>query len=96
MSKRRFKDDAYKDTKDSSPPMSRLFVVCSKSTTEDELRDEFEKFGDVSEIWLLKDRSTKESKGMRSIKLYLTHFSCSVRSRKRKNMIKHTKNLALS
>lgn len=61
MSKRRFKEEV-KDSKD-VPPMSRLFIVCSKSTTEEELKEAFSKFGHIQETWLLKDRTSKESKG---------------------------------
>uniref|UniRef100_A0A2M4AJU1 Putative developmentally regulated rna-binding protein n=1 Tax=Anopheles triannulatus TaxID=58253 RepID=A0A2M4AJU1_9DIPT len=50
------------------PPMSRLFIICSKSVTEDNLREHFEKFGDIEEIWIVKDRSTGEGKGVAYIK----------------------------
>lgn len=30
-----------------TPPFSRVFVVCSKSHTEEELRDAFEVYGEV-------------------------------------------------
>uniref|UniRef100_A0AAG5DD72 RRM domain-containing protein n=1 Tax=Anopheles atroparvus TaxID=41427 RepID=A0AAG5DD72_ANOAO len=50
------------------PPMSRLFIICSKSVTEENLREHFDKFGDIEEIWIVKDRSTGEGKGVAYIK----------------------------
>ena len=50
MSKRRFKSSADpRDTTD-DPPMSRLFVVCSKTTSEDDFRNSFAKFGEFKFI----------------------------------------------
>uniref|UniRef100_A0A8W7PWR0 RRM domain-containing protein n=1 Tax=Anopheles coluzzii TaxID=1518534 RepID=A0A8W7PWR0_ANOCL len=46
-----------------TPPMSRLFIICSKSVTEENLREHFDKFGDIEEIWIVKDRATGEGKG---------------------------------
>lgn len=45
------------------PPNSRLFIVCNKNITEDEFRRSFEKYGNIEEIWSVKDRSTGEPKG---------------------------------
>lgn len=47
-----------------TPPMSRLFIICSKSVTEENLREHFDKFGDIEEIWIVKDRATGEGKGI--------------------------------
>lgn len=43
MSQKRFKSDP-RDAAD-EPPMSRLFVVCSKSTSEQDFRNAFAEFG---------------------------------------------------
>ena len=53
------------DEKNSSdiPPMSRLFIICSKSITESDLRDSFEKFGEIEEIWVVKDKTSGDPKG---------------------------------
>ncbi|XP_066301457.1 RNA-binding protein 45-like isoform X2 [Branchiostoma lanceolatum] len=51
-----------------NPPNSRIFIVCSKNHTESELKYAFEKFGDMEDIWLVKDKNTKESKGVAYIK----------------------------
>lgn len=45
------------------PPMSRLFVICNKNNSEDELRKAFEDFGDVEDIFLVKDHKSGENKG---------------------------------
>lgn len=45
------------------PPNSRLFIVCGKQLTEDDFRSAFSKFGEIEEIWVVKDRGTGERKG---------------------------------
>ncbi|XP_019645936.1 PREDICTED: uncharacterized protein LOC109486540 [Branchiostoma belcheri] len=40
-----------------NPPNSRIFIVCSKNHTEAELKYAFEKFGDMEDIWLVKDKT---------------------------------------
>ena len=37
----------------------RLFVVCPKTATEDDLRDHFSAFGDIDYVSIVKDRLTK-------------------------------------
>ena len=51
-----------------SPPFSRVFVVCSKSHREEDLRAAFTQFGAVEDVWMVKDRMTKENKGICYIK----------------------------
>ena len=46
------------------PPYSRLFIVCSKNITEEELRNTFQKYGTIDQIWMVKDTKTKEPKGI--------------------------------
>lgn len=50
------------------PPFSRVFVVCSRSHTEEELREAFEEHGVVDDVFLVKDKVTKENKGIAYIK----------------------------
>lgn len=45
------------------PPYSRLFIVGSKQLTEDDFRIAFSRFGEIEEIWVVKDRQTGERKG---------------------------------
>lgn len=45
MSKKRFKSSAEPRDATDDPPMSRLFIVCSKNTSENEFRVCFGKFG---------------------------------------------------
>ncbi|KDR11573.1 RNA-binding protein 45, partial [Zootermopsis nevadensis] len=54
------------------PPNSRLFIVCNKSITEEEFRTAFEKYGTIEEIWVVRDRSTGEPKGVTYIKFSKT------------------------
>ena len=48
----------------------RLFVVIGKDVAEDELKADFETFGTVQYVNIVKDRVTKESKGFAYIKFY--------------------------
>lgn len=52
MSKRRFKTSADSGGGTDEPPMSRLFVVCSKTTSEQDFRNAFAKFGKISSLLL--------------------------------------------
>lgn len=48
----------------------RLFVVVPKHLNEENLREEFSPFGDLDYVSIVKDRSTKESKGFGYIKYH--------------------------
>lgn len=56
-----------RSNKDDDPPMSRLFIICNKATTENEVRDAFDKFGEIEEIWMVKDKGSGDNKGMISL-----------------------------
>lgn len=43
--------------------MSRLFVICNKANTEQEIRDAFEKFGEIEDVWVVQNKQTGENKG---------------------------------
>ncbi|KAG8559511.1 hypothetical protein GDO81_017361 [Engystomops pustulosus] len=58
------------------PPNSRIFLVVSKSLTEDMIRDRFAEFGDIQDIWVVKDRHTKESKGIAFVKYAKSSQAC--------------------
>lgn len=45
------------------PPYSRLFIIGSKQLAEEDFRGAFSKFGEIEEIWVVKDRQTGERKG---------------------------------
>lgn len=64
--KRRFSDMDQKivGPLPDSPPFSRLFVVCYRDITEECIREEFGKFGNIEEVWMVRDRVTGEHKGM--------------------------------
>jgi hypothetical protein len=53
-----------KDSKYDDPPNSRLFIVCGKTITEKEFHEAFSRFGTIEEIWVVKDRTSGEPKGM--------------------------------
>lgn len=54
------------------PPMSRLFVVCDKSVTEEHLREAFQEFGSIEYIWVIKDKQTQQNKGIAYVKFQKT------------------------
>ncbi|XP_035519899.1 RNA-binding protein 45 [Morone saxatilis] len=58
------------------PPNSRLFAVTSRSITEDELRESFSVFGDIQGVWVVKDKQTKESKGICYVKFAKSSQAC--------------------
>ncbi|XP_041645279.1 RNA-binding protein 45 isoform X2 [Cheilinus undulatus] len=58
------------------PPNSRLFAVISRSLSEDELRESFSVFGDIQGIWVVKDKQTKESKGIAYVKFAKSSQAC--------------------
>uniref|UniRef100_A0A3Q3KFD4 RRM domain-containing protein n=1 Tax=Monopterus albus TaxID=43700 RepID=A0A3Q3KFD4_MONAL len=72
MTGRGLKPGAQRD----DPPNSRLFVVTSRSITEDELRDRFSDFGDIQGVWVVKDKQTKESKGIAYVKFARSSQAC--------------------
>ncbi|XP_005103158.1 RNA-binding protein 45 [Aplysia californica] len=48
----------------------RLFVIIPKSFNEQNLQDEFSKFGDVENVTVLKDRSSGENKGFGYVRFF--------------------------
>ncbi|KAG9477380.1 RNA-binding protein 45 isoform X2 [Eleutherodactylus coqui] len=58
------------------PPNSRVFLVVSKTQTEDTIREKFAEFGDIQDIWVVKDRHTKESKGIAFVKYARSSQAC--------------------
>lgn len=60
------------------PPYSRLFVVYNRKdpVTEQDIRDDFGQFGEVQDIFIVKERSTMEPKG--DFRSYQSYY-CSIR-----------------
>ena len=51
--------------------MKNIFVAkLNYSTTEDELRNLFEQYGDVTEVHIIKDKMTHKSKGFGFVEMY--------------------------
>ncbi|XP_017773921.1 PREDICTED: RNA-binding protein 45 isoform X2 [Nicrophorus vespilloides] len=50
------------------PPNSRLFIIANKRLNESDFRDAFAKFGEIEDIWVVKDRRSGENKGVTYIK----------------------------
>jgi len=62
---------AVKMDTDDSPPFSRLFVVCGKNATEEEISTHFSPYGTLQYCKLIRDRQTQESKGLCYVKFEL-------------------------
>lgn len=71
-------DCSFRPSTDSldDPPNSRLFLVISKSITEDVIREHFSVFGEIQDIWMVKDKQTKESKGVSFVKFAKSSQAC--------------------
>ncbi|CAH0557179.1 unnamed protein product [Brassicogethes aeneus] len=63
---------SYPHSSTDEPPNSRLFVIGSKMLKEEDFRSAFGVFGTIEEIWVVKDRSTGENKGVTYIKFAKT------------------------
>ena len=50
------------------PAFSRVFIVCSKLMKEEEIREAFSVYGNIEDVWMVKDRMTKENKGICYVK----------------------------
>lgn len=61
-------DRRRQDERNENPPNSRLFVVCSKSLTEEDLRSAFSPYGEIIRIHMPRDRDTGNSKGVAFIR----------------------------
>lgn len=48
--------------------MTRLFVICPKDYTDDDLRSKFENFGDLEYVQIVRDHKTRENKGYGYVK----------------------------
>nr|CAD7437634.1 unnamed protein product [Timema bartmani] len=70
-SRKDFRDDNNSRSR-SDAPNSRLFIVCNKGVTEEDFRKAFEKYGTIDEIWMVKDRTTGEPKGITYIQFSKT------------------------
>lgn len=51
-----------------NPPFSRVFIVCGRTTTAEEVRESFSAYGTVEDVWMVKDKVTKENKGICFVK----------------------------
>lgn len=58
------------------PPFSRVFVVCSKTHSSDDLKTVFEEFGTVEDVWVVKDKHTKENRGVAYVKFSKMSEAC--------------------
>lgn len=57
---------AFRRERDNVTPNSRIFILSSKGIADSEYRDAFAKFGEIKDVWIVKDRHTNEDKGIES------------------------------
>lgn len=48
---------------DDQPPNSRLFLLCGRNVSEDELKEAFDPFGEIKELWIVKEKDSGVSRG---------------------------------
>lgn len=67
MSSHRSQRDRDDGSRADDPPMSRLFIICNKANTEEDFRSAFEQYGEIEEIWVVRDKHSGENKGKTAI-----------------------------
>nr|XP_006825569.1 PREDICTED: RNA-binding protein 45-like [Saccoglossus kowalevskii] len=50
------------------PPHSRLFLVCARHHSEDDIKGYFDRFGVIEDVWIVRERNSKESRGVAYVK----------------------------
>ncbi|XP_040213602.1 RNA-binding protein 45 isoform X2 [Rana temporaria] len=58
------------------PPNSRVFLVVCRSVSEDIIREKFCAFGEIQDVWVVRDKQTKESKGIAYVKYAKSSHAC--------------------
>jgi len=58
------------------PAFSRVFIVCGKRHSSEDLKDCFQEYGSVEDIWVVKDKNTKENRGIAYIKFGKMSEAC--------------------
>lgn len=58
------------------PPNSRVFLVLGKDTGEALIRERFAPFGEIQDIWLVRDKRTHESRGIAFVKFARSSQAC--------------------
>ena len=61
-------DKKKKKDFDNIPPYSRLFIVCERDATEEEIESIFKSYGNIEYCRMLKEKKTSDSKGICYIK----------------------------
>ena len=61
--KRQIRTTFQKTADVDDPPFSRLFLLIPKALSEDELRQAFAVHGIIEDIFIVRDRKSRESKG---------------------------------
>lgn len=51
-----------------NPPFSRVFIVCGRNLTSEEVKNAFSAYGTVEDVRMVKDKVTKENKGICFVK----------------------------
>lgn len=51
-----------------NPPFSRVFIVCGRNLSTEEVKDAFSVYGTVEDVRMVKDKITRENKGICFVK----------------------------
>lgn len=62
------RDQGSKREENENDRLLRLFIVVPKSMTDQDVRNIFKQYGDLDYVSVVKDRETKESKGVAYVK----------------------------
>ncbi|XP_075789834.1 RNA-binding protein 45 isoform X2 [Pelodiscus sinensis] len=58
------------------PPNSRVFLVLGRDAGEALIRERFARFGEIQDIWLVRDKRTHESRGIAFVKFARSSQAC--------------------
>lgn len=59
-----------RDSREEAPPYSKLFVLHGKNTSKTDLQEAFEKYGQIQDIWMVRDRESQELKGILNCQMF--------------------------
>lgn len=62
------------DTEEDNEKYLRLFVIVPKESTEEELTREFERYGPVDSVQIVRDKNTRKPKGVAYVKYHRYTF----------------------
>lgn len=71
-----FNKNEKRDRDEEKPTFCRLFIVCAKQHTTEDLREAFGSYGTIEDIYVVKDKITKENRGIAYIQFSKMSEAC--------------------